>query len=1152
MASERNDDTGQHSDEPPEGVAGPRGDENAEDVDLDAETLDALLGRKDVAVPARDDSGPDAALDQASLDALLAEQLADAAASLSVAQAAGEPGDVFDPGSLDAQLAGNVNASASPEPLLPQEAERGGVLDQAALNALLSQQLDEGNAPPDSSTGRAALDETLDQKALDALLAGQDIEREGARGAPARSGKAPERRLSEPVETPAGGLPQPSPDAMLARMDDEAPLDNQDPEAIIGAQSERVTQDTVDEASIDALLNTLVSSDGATPAAGADEEGTFTVGAGAGPSSADEFITQDMIDALIGGGQPDAETLPPESPQPLPRSPVAAAPAMIEAPEPITQDMIDAIIGGGAEAVSSMQPAAKKAPESGLLLSQDDLEALIKRGEEEQRDRRKARQAALDTIGKPPAPPEEPEEILEEIPAELPIETARFRLKKEWFARRHRGPREPGAVELYVRENFLKVSSSIAALLMVSAATFTYLFTHQERTPGPAELTQLHEPGLEPVIRRAQGLIAESDYEGAIRELDKAIESASPSPELAEARFLKIDAGCRALPPDATEKQYESLHSEINDLVEMAPAHPRAIDALKLKAKLYEKAGLINGARDAYQDILRNYPANEQLDTVLLEAARIAAKQGRPANSAEYLQRLLQQFPGSAHTAEAKVLLGDALAATGNPAEARALYTQMIQTQAGTPAAARAYAQLGKLDYEQGKYTEAVQQLNKSLEAAAPDAAGSDEVHLLLAQAQRAAGRPEDARRELEGLLGLFPDSPATPRALVELSQVLDALGDRKEALRAASRATQRFPRDPTTQINAATLLDEEGQFSAAASAWMAAHEAGANRADVVLAAARDFRKADALDDAIQTYDLLLKSFPSAPEIFEGSVESAQTKYAAGRAREAIDNLESMAIATEGRPQRLPVLSALGGLYQELGLKERVKAVYSEIAALTTEPEALAQAATALWTAGVVQDALAVTKRVDLTKTKPATAYALLTAQGRALMPDDPRRALEPLEQASDNYPDQRTADGDRFLLDAYLATNHTARARVLVMELAARVAQNPKDAPQLEQAAVAWGDHLYERGDMRAAADAYAMAIENGLPDSEAARWAKYQRANALFKLTDFGGSVVLFDEVAATPSPWAGQAAVMAEHARIEQQLRGLPVTPPPVKEG
>jgi tetratricopeptide (TPR) repeat protein len=823
---------------------------------------------------------------------------------------------------------------------------------------------------------------------------------------------------------------------------------------------------------------------------------------------------------------------------------------------PVTQDMIDGLLSTAEKAPAIPPLAAESNPPQeggGLLLSQEDLDALVQQGQEDDTKRQTAIQTALEVIGQPSGPVSAAGESLPEPqPAEVSPDARKRRFRRNWFVRKPRPPHEPGVLTLYFRDNFLKVSSSLAALVVCSVATFTYLCMHQERAPDVGMLAQLRGYDLQRAVQNARVLMEQGDYQRAAEELDKAIAASQPSPERIEARFLRLDAKYQALPDDLTEKQAEPIHAEINDLVETARAHPRAADALRMKAKLYERVGILYGARDLYEEILSNYPSAEHLDAVLVDAAEVSAKLGKPKMAAQYLQHLLQQFPGSSYAGQAKLLLADAFAAAGNPDDARVLYIQTAQTQAGTPLGAEAFARLGKLDYDQGRYPEAIKQLQACLDMATAVVKGNDKVYLLLAQAYRAAGQPTEARRVLKELIDFFPETDVTPKALVELSRALGELGERKEALRVASQAAQRYSDDAGVLENQAGLLELDGETQAAGRTWLAAHEAGANNPDVLLAAARDFRKAAALEDALNAYDLLMRTFPNAAQAFEGGVEIAETRYEIGQVGEALDGLENLALATEGKPQRLPALMALGKMYRGLGLKERVVDVFGEVAALTTEPEVLAEAALALFEADATQEALTVARRVDPTKVKDATAYAVMTAQGKALLKSDPRKALEYMERAYETYPAQRTPDSDQALLDAYLATDNAARARALIMDLAARVARNPGDAPRLEKAALAWGDYLYERGDSRAAADAYAMAIGAGLPDSPTVRWAKYQRANALFKLSDFEGCVALFDEVAASDSPWANQATMMAEHARIEQQLRGLPVTPPRAKEG
>ena len=61
--------------------------------------------------------------------------------------------------------------------------------------------------------------------------------------------------------------------------------------------------------------------------------------------------------------------------------------------------------------------------------------------------------------------------------------------------------------------------------------------------------------------------------------------------------------------------------------------------------------------------------------------------------------------------------------------------------------------------------------------------------------------------------------------------------------------------------------------------------------------------------------------------------------------------------------------------------------------------------------------------------------------------------------------------------------------------------------------------------------------------PLSRAAIWAKYQRANAMLKLDDYSSSLAILDELAASDTPYAEDARIKAEYARLEQRMLGGP---------
>lgn len=374
-----------------------------------------------------------------------------------------------------------------------------------------------------------------------------------------------------------------------------------------------------------------------------------------------------------------------------------------------------------------------------------------------------------------------------------------------------------------------------------------------------------------------------------------------------------------------------------------------------------------------------------------------------------------------------------------------------------------------------------------------------------------------------------------------------------------ATQAVERFPDNIEVLHNAGVLLGESGDALAAGRALLAAHSAGANEPELLLAAGNQFRRAGADDEAVAAFEELLTLFPTSSQALQGNIEWARIFFEQGEIRKAIERLEGLTLATEGQPRRLPVLRAMGEMYADLGLKREVIQTYTQIAGLAQEPELLAEAAIVLIREGEADAGTRVLERVDRSSLRPATSYALMMAQADVWLRRNTSEALEIMEEAHAAYPEHRTPEGVQKLLEANLTKEQTARARALVSELQARAAQSerPDESAWLERAAIAWGDYLYKRGDYRAALEAYTIVLEptqaktpsssietEGGTLSEPELWSLYQRANSLFGLARFQECIEPYETVAASSSEWTEDAAAKVEFARIEIRLRGGPV--------
>ena len=72
-----------------------------------------------------------------------------------------------------------------------------------------------------------------------------------------------------------------------------------------------------------------------------------------------------------------------------------------------------------------------------------------------------------------------------------------------------------------------------------------------------------------------------------------------------------------------------------------------------------------------------------------------------------------------------------------------------------------------------------------------------------------------------------------------------------------------------------------------------------------------------------------------------------------------------------------------------------------------------------------------------------------------------------------------------------------------------------------------------------------YAIPEADQAPEpGEGTAWALYQRANALHKLSEFDESLRLYEQVSATNTAWAGEAASKIDALKLDMKLRGVPL--------
>lgn len=684
-----------------------------------------------------------------------------------------------------------------------------------------------------------------------------------------------------------------------------------------------------------------------------------------------------------------------------------------------------------------------------------------------------------------------------------------------------------------------KIAVSLLFGIACGLGTFSWLILNQDRLDDASNMQASGAEIIQRAVASAEGLIDDGLYDRAAIELDDALSAAPGAPNRNEAVYLRIKSAYLRLSDAPEAREAEALLADMGAFAQDAADHPRVTEVLRWQGDVYGRTGIPLAALGVYNDLLTNYVAPLDGDRVLLEAGKSALALDRPQQAADYLLRLRQEYPASDYADEAGLYQGDAYRALGSREKAELVYRQIAVSNPANRIGGQAYARLAQISYDDGAYDDAIELLETRL-ATATTTDGNEEAYLLLARSLRATGQHDEAERVLRELTQFFPENPRTAEALVELSQVMEARGHRPEAANIARQAAQRFPTSSEALQNAAVFLAQAGDERAAAESLLEADAAGAEKPELLLEAARRFAESGETVEAQRTYEQLLEMYGDSAEAFDGRIELAGIYFDQGKVQKSIDWLEDLATVNADSPRAIPVLTALGERYRALGLQDRASESLKKVAAIAGEQPVLARAATALLEGDDVESGLAAAHQVDVDRLPDDLGYRFLRAHGLALRQIDGRRSLAQLERAHQNYPNERKPADTLDLLRSYLAADRTGAARAIVMDLNAQAKSDISAAPALTKAAVMWGDHLFERRDFRAAAEAYALAqtavTEDGKPLTD---WARLQQANAMLQLRDVGDSVALLEEVSQSGGVWSSDAALRQAYADVERRL-------------
>ncbi|HOQ33459.1 MAG TPA: tetratricopeptide repeat protein [Candidatus Hydrogenedens sp.] len=815
-------------------------------------------------------------------------------------------------------------------------------------------------------------------------------------------------------------------------------------------------------------------------------ENTVNSSASNQEKGADEVLDQSFIDSLFQNAKQESSTSPTDT-QPT------------EIPPDLAQKVVT---------------PPKKQDNEVSLLSQDEIEELIELARKEDKERQKKKQ-----------------EILEQItskgmaqPTIKPVSKKKIDLKKFFI---------PIAISLF---------------LGLISGTWTYIYLMKNRIIPSEEIPPTYTKDLATAKEYAKILLDDKQYLNAIYVLERALKNnPQDSPDKADAQFLLIKAKYLSGRISPGTKEFQKLIDDMETVTKENPNHPMAPYVFLWKGKLHEADNFPYPAIEAYERIVQSYPQFEERDEALFALNRLELQMNNTVKSAQWGQQLIKEFPSSSYALEARFNLAEVYRLTGLLEDARTLYIRIADTAPDTEIGARAILRISEMAYKQGRYEQALIQLETKLNHIR-QFQYNDEAYLLLAKTYKELGRLEEAKTALQDLLVFFPDSKVHPYAWVELSQIYYSLGDKEKAFQTANEASLLYPNHPDVLANKADFLALQGNSYASAIAYLEAEKNGGTNPSYLLKAGQLLMINSQLEEAIKAFEELKERYYGTKEALKGTIERAKCLYKLGKFSSAVSLLEDLKKLTPPtETEYKSILQELSAMYLELGLKEASAEIAKEWFQKADNPDEKIESALILINNDNTDMVYSNLSSIDLSSVNREKAAKFLYSLSQKLLTKLPSEGLALLEQVYYQYPESRTSDISYHLLETYINTERTTSARRVIQDWENELDTQKESIPDFIDGEILWGNYMFEKQEWESALQAYNTAIQISQKNEEPLQgkrfhtdWAKYQSANILAQKSLLEDAIKILDELIQSNSSLTSLAQVKAEQIKLEMIAR------------
>lgn len=751
------------------------------------------------------------------------------------------------------------------------------------------------------------------------------------------------------------------------------------------------------------------------------------------------------------------------------------------------------------------------------LLTQEEIEELIKLAQQEEKEKQKRKQEALEKL-LVTSPPE---------PGYTEKNAKPSQLRKRFY-----------------KSFFVPILLSLIVGLITSIGTYLYLQNNKIFTPDTPLPTYLTDLGS--AVEYAETLIEGGKYLDASQLIEEVLKSNSAeSDEITTLKYLYIKAKFLSGTITPASEDYQNIISYVDELVAKKPDHSLAPLALLYKGRLYELDNFPYPAIETYERIIQNYPQFDKRDEVLISLSNLELLQNNPVKSTQWAQQLIREHPASKYKIQALFNIAEAYRITGLFEDARTLFVKITETEPNNPLASLASVKLAQMSIEQGKYEQAIIQLKTKTEVI-KRFEHNDEAYYLLGKALYHLGRLEEARNILQNLVVFFPESEVHPKAWIELSQILYSMGKTEEAFQTAEEASRKYPDNPEVIANKAEFFALNGNSYASAIAYLEAVAKGGKNPEYLLKAGRLLLISKEYEEAIKVFDELKKRYFGSKEALWGNIEKVKCLINLKRISSALAELEMLkGLTTKKYQERAEVLKLLLNVYNELNLKSEAEDIGFQLLNIQNSDEEKAETLLSIMTYADIQKIKTTIPSLDFSKIPRIKVYNLLKKYGERLLTYAPSEGMDILEQLYFQYPELVENNLRSLLFEAYIKTDKYSSALRLIKDWENQALETQEDKKALIDAEILWGDYNYNKGDMSSASQAYRTAITLANSEKDITLdgekflidWAKFQYANILIEKLDFDTGIKILEEVIQRNSPYSTLAKLKLKQISLDK---------------